>query len=105
MFYRNDRPYSKWQFDQDDGVITVNVTGNRSAKDGELLKRWAMAGKGIAYKSGLDIAQELESGELVELLKGQYRGQSTPVYLLYNERKYQAYRITALIAYLKKAIN
>lgn len=105
MFYRNDRPYSKWQFDQDDEVVTVSVTGDRSANDGELVKRWAMAAKGIAYKSALDVAQELESGELVELLKGQYRGQSTPVYLLYKERKYQAYRITALIAYLKKAIS
>lgn len=105
MFYRNDRPYSKWQFDRGDEVITVNVTGDRSANDGELVKRWAIAGKGVAYKSALDVAQELESGELVELLKGQYRGQSTPVYLLYKERKYQAYRITALIAYLKDMIS
>jgi DNA-binding transcriptional LysR family regulator len=105
MFYRNDRPYSKWQFDQNDEVITVKVTGDRSANDGELVKRWASTGKGIAYKSALDVARELESGELVELLKGLYRGQSTPVYLLYKERKYQAYRITALIAYLKERIN
>lgn len=105
MFYRNDRPYSKWQFEQDGEQITINVTGDRSANDGELVKRWALAGKGIAYKSALDVAQELESGELVELLAGQYHGQSTPVYLLYKERKYQAYRITALISYLKSAMS
>jgi len=100
-----DSPYSKWQFERDDEQITINVTGDRSANDGELVKRWALAGKGIAYKSALDVAQELESGELVELLAGQYRGQSTPVYLLYKERKYQAYRITALISYLKSAMS
>lgn len=105
MFYRNDRPYSKWQFEQGGQPITINVTGDRSANDGELVKRWALAGKGIAYKSKLDVERELIAGELVEVLEGQYCGQSTPVYLLYKERKYQAYRITALIAYLKKVLS
>lgn len=79
--------------------------GDRSANDGELVKRWALTGKGIAYKSALDIAQELASGSLVELLAGQYRGQATPIYLLYKERKYQAYRMTTLIRYLKQRIS
>lgn len=105
LFYLNGRPYTKWQFWQGDNPVTINVTGDRSANDGELVKRWALAGKGIAYKSALDLVDELESGRLVELLPEQYRGQSTPIYLLYKERKYQAYRMTALIRYLKERIN
>lgn len=101
MFYRNDRPYTKWQFEQHAELITLNVRGDRSSNDGELVKRWAIAGKGIAYKSQLDVERELESGALVELLPQRYVGQSTSVYLLYKERKYQAYRLTALITYLK----
>jgi len=104
MFYRNDRPYSKWEFEQNGLPITVNVVGDRSANDGDLVKRWAIAGKGIAYKSRLDVERELESGALIELLPEQYIGESTPVYLIYKERKYQPYRLTALIAYLKEKL-
>ncbi|RYY02019.1 MAG: LysR family transcriptional regulator [Gammaproteobacteria bacterium] len=104
MFYRNDRPYSKWEFEQNGLPITVNVVGDRSANDGDLVKRWAIAGKGIAYKSRLDVERELESGALIELLPEQYIGASTPVYLIYKERKYQPYRLTALIAYLKEKL-
>lgn len=104
LFYRDGRPYNKWQFEGDDGAFTISVTGDRSANDGELVKRWALAGKGITYKSALDLVQELESGSLVELMPDQYRGQSTPVYLLYKERRYQAFRITALIRYLKDTV-
>jgi hypothetical protein len=43
----------------------------------------------VAYKSKLDVTQGLASGALVEMLQGQYIGQSTLVYLIYKERKYQ----------------
>ncbi len=105
LFYLNGRPYSKWQFECDQGLVLLNVSGDRSANDGELVKRWALAAKGIAYKSELDVAEELATGALVELLAGRYRGQASPVYLLYKERKYQAYRMTALIRYLKQRMG
>ncbi|RYY75305.1 MAG: LysR family transcriptional regulator [Gammaproteobacteria bacterium] len=105
MFYRNDRPYNKWEFERNGESVNVNVTGDRSANDGDMVKRWAMAGKGIAYKSQLDVKSELEAGALVELLPGSYLGESTPIYLLYKERKYQAYRLTALITHLKQKVG
>lgn len=105
LFYRNDRPYSKWIFEQADKSCEVSVSGNRSSDDGEVVKRWAVAGWGVAYKSRLDVQQELANGQLVELLKGKYRGQLTSVYAIYKERKYQPYRITALLAHLEQSIR
>ena len=105
LFYRNDRPYSKWVFEVEGREEIVQVTGDRYADDGELVKRWAIAGRGIAYKSRLDVQQELADGSLVALLPGQYKGQATPVYAVYKERKYQAYRITALLAYLQEELT
>ncbi|GGY71134.1 transcriptional regulator [Cellvibrio zantedeschiae] len=105
LFYLNGRPYSKWQFECEKDLVTLNVTGDRSANDGELVKRWAVEGKGVAYKSALDVAEELASGTLVEVLAGRFLGQPSPLYLLYKERKYQAYRMTALIKYLKERIS
>jgi len=62
LFYRNDHPYSKWQFEQNGQIITFNVTGDMSANDGDLVRRWPIAGKGIAYKSQLDVKNELAEG-------------------------------------------
>jgi DNA-binding transcriptional LysR family regulator len=60
----NDR----WKFGPEGAVQTVKVTGNRFADDGHLVRMWALDGAGIAYKSQLDIAPDLRSGALVQLL-------------------------------------
>ncbi|WP_191600494.1 LysR family transcriptional regulator [Marinomonas algicola] len=39
-----------------------------AANDGDLVRRWCVAGKGVAVKSSLDIANDLLSGRLVPLL-------------------------------------
>lgn len=105
LFYRNDSPYSKWLFELDGRQHAIQVSGNRYANDGELVKRWALAGRGIVYKSRLDIAQELETGRLVELLPGQYQGQTAPLYAVYKERRYQTYRVTQFLGYLRQQMK
>jgi DNA-binding transcriptional LysR family regulator len=105
LFYRNDSPYSKWLFEVNGREQAVQVNGNRYANDGELVKRWALAGQGIVYKSRLDVTRELEEGSLVELLSGQYLGQQAPLYAVYKERRYQAYRITQFLSYLRQQMG
>lgn len=105
LFYRNDSPYSKWLFTVDGREQAVQVSGNRYANDGELVKRWALAGHGIVYKSRLDVARELESGALQELLAGHYQGQAAPLYAVYKERRYQTYRMTQLLSYLRQQMR
>ncbi len=48
--------------------VSVRVSGDRYANDGDVVRRWAIAGKGIAFKSRLDIAADLRAGRLVRLL-------------------------------------
>lgn len=105
LFYRNDRPYDHWAFDVGGKQQVVAVTGDRCTNDGELVKRWLLEGRGIAYKSRLDILKELAEGRVVELMPGDYRGQSAPLYAVYKERKYQAYRLTALLGYLQQMLG
>lgn len=62
------RPDNRWQFQQDGQVTTVTVRGRRVANDGELIRRWAIEGHGIAMKSIRDIEKELKNGTLIELL-------------------------------------
>ena len=105
LFYRNDRPYAKWAFVQNGKSIEIAVGGNRNADDGEVVKRWAVAGKGVAYKSRIDVQRELANGELKEVMAGQYEGQASPVYAVYKERKYQPYRLTALLNHLEQEVK
>lgn len=104
-FYRNDRPYNHWLFYRDDQLIEIPIQGNRNANDGEVVRRWGIAGHGIIYKSAMDIRDDIAQGRLVTLLDGQYQGQSTPLYAVYKERKYQPFRLTALLTHLEKNLQ
>jgi DNA-binding transcriptional LysR family regulator len=100
-FYRNDRPYNQWIFYRNGKEIEIPIQGNRHANDGEVVRRWGLAGHGIIYKSALDLATDIAQGRLVKLLDGKYEGQPTPLYAVYKQRKYQPYRLTALLNHLE----
>lgn len=100
-FYRNDRPYNHWLFYRDNELVEIPIQGNRNANDGEVVRRWSLAGHGIIYKSALDVRDDIAQGRLLTLLDGKYEGQSTPLYAVYKERKYQPFRLTALLAHLE----
>lgn len=104
-FFRNDRPYNHWLFYRDNELVEIPIQGNRNANDGEIVRRWGVAGHGIIYKSHLDLRDDLAQGRLVTLLNGKYEGQSTPLYAVYKERKYQPFRLTALLAHLEKHLQ
>lgn len=45
----------------------IAVGGDRISDDAEVVRRWALAGLGLAYKSALDLADDLAAGRLVAL--------------------------------------
>jgi DNA-binding transcriptional LysR family regulator len=104
-FYRNDRPYNQWLFYRDNKLVEVPIKGTRNANDGEVVRRWAVAGHGVIYKSALDLYEDVAQGRLITLLDGRYEGQTTQLYAVYKERKYQPYRLTMLLDYLEKRLQ
>jgi DNA-binding transcriptional LysR family regulator len=83
--------HNQWSF----GEQTVAVGGDRSADDGELVRRWALAGAGIAYKSQLDVHDDLQSGRLVALL-GDFPSEHVPLYLACADRQSMSPVVSAL---------
>lgn len=67
MLFGN-RPDNRWRFSRGRDQIVVSVNPRRSANDSDLIRRWAMAGHGIAMKSIWDVSSDLAAGRLVELL-------------------------------------
>lgn len=58
-----------WPFDIDGRRKRVVVRGNRIANDGDLIRQWALEGRGIMRKSQWDVQQDLAEGRLVPLLR------------------------------------
>ncbi|WP_412495640.1 LysR substrate-binding domain-containing protein [Shewanella chilikensis] len=103
-FMLADATHSKWHFQSTSGQITVQVKGDRVADDGELVRRWAVAGKGIAYKSRLDISEELKNGQLLQLCP-EWRGEEAPLNMLCADRRQLSPLVIALREHLEQALQ
>ncbi len=62
------------------------MSGTVISDDAEVIRRLAIAGEGIAYKSWLDVAQDVLKGNL-ELLLPEYQGESLPLSLVCPHRR------------------
>ncbi|WP_432470524.1 LysR family transcriptional regulator [Amphritea sp. HPY] len=87
LLYRiGSRAYNIWEFFEADQRYRIQVHGNRESNDAEIARRWAVAGKGIAYKSVLDVSDDLRSGRVVRLLKN-YQTEPVGIWLICPSRK------------------
>ncbi|MGF1716872.1 LysR family transcriptional regulator [Photobacterium chitinilyticum] len=93
LLYRlGDQIYSHWEFikkpteSSEELVQKIKVNSNRLCNDGDIVRRWAVAGKGIALKSRLDMSVDLKAGRVIELMPD-YRVKPTSLWLICPSRK------------------
>jgi len=65
--------------------------------DGYAARRWAIDGRGIAFKSLFDVIDDLEDGRLVQVLPG-YVGTPSPIHAVFPSRRFITARVRALHA-------
>lgn len=82
LYMLNGRAYDKWKFDEQ----LVTVSGPLLSDDADVVRRWAVAGEGIAYKSWLDVREDVLAGRL-EVLFAELQGEATPLNLVCPHRK------------------
>jgi DNA-binding transcriptional LysR family regulator len=99
-YMRQGRANSTWFFRQGSELQEVDVTGDYLSDDGEIVRRWALAGHGIAYKANLDIARDLKAGRLVHLLPD-WQGEPTPFNLMCPHRLQVSERVKVLHRFLQ----
>ncbi|QJD92030.1 LysR family transcriptional regulator [Duganella dendranthematis] len=95
-------PMQDWRYcsnDDADERLSVRVRRTQQSNDGEIIRKWAIAGQGYAYKSILDISDDLRCGRLATVLD-EYFTDSAPLNILYHRNRYQPPRIALLIAFL-----
>ncbi|EFQ63052.1 transcriptional regulator, LysR family [Pseudomonas fluorescens WH6] len=100
-YMRQGRANSTWFFCQGNDLQEVEVTGDYLSDDGEIVRRWALAGHGIAYKANLDIARDLKAGRLVQLLPD-WQGEPTPFNLMCPHRLQVSERVKVLHRFLQE---
>lgn len=91
----SDALHDRWTFFRAGKPETVTVRGDRCSNDGELVRRWAVAGHGIAYKSRIDVLADLRAGRLVPLLE-KFQGEPAPLHLVCAHRTMLSPTVNAL---------
>jgi DNA-binding transcriptional LysR family regulator len=85
-FMLNDEVPASWRLHIDGQWVDVPISGRHATNDGEVVKRWAVDGLGVAYKSRLDVAAELATGRLIHL-NPHWRGEPLPLHMVVPGRR------------------
>lgn len=111
LYMLGTRVHDRWRFHDGKREMSLTVSGDRFSDDADVVRRWAVAGAGIAYKSWLDVSTDVLAGRLKILLPHlqceraplnllcAHRAQlSKPINLLREMLKLRCGRLTAQFA-------
>ena len=96
--------HDRWRFYRDGSETSVQVRGDRVCDDGAMVRRWALAGQGVAYKSQLDIRRELQDGRLVALCR-EWEGERAPLNLICADRRQFGPAVQLLRQFLQERLS
>ena len=85
LYMLGGRLHERWRFSDGRREQSLTVAGDRSSDDADVVRRWAVAGCGLVYKSWLDVAGDVQAGRLKVLLP-RWRGEATPLNLICTHR-------------------
>lgn len=95
-FYTRGQINRHWTFYRDGQEHNVSVGGRRSCDDSSLAHTWALQGKGLIYKSVLELGDDLQAGRLQALLPD-YTTEAAPLHAVYIAGRYMPERVRALL--------
>lgn len=98
-YVMGEQTHDRWNFHLPDGARAIAVGGDRSSDDADVVRRWAVAGLGVTYKSRLDVWADLQAGRLVELFPPDY-GEPAPLQLVCAHRSAVTPALQALRGFL-----
>jgi DNA-binding transcriptional LysR family regulator len=91
-----------WEFDSPEGHVAVKVAPRMHSNSGDTCRAAALGHQGIILQPTFMIADDLRSGQLVEVLP-QYRSLELGIYALYPTRKHVLPKVRLLIDYLAQS--
>jgi DNA-binding transcriptional LysR family regulator len=100
---RPGAPLSPWPFREAGKPFSVKVAGDRQASDGDVLRAWAVEGRGVVIKNHWDIRGDLEAGRLETVLDDHVAGQ-VDLYAVHPGGP-PSRRLSALVDFLADALR
>ena len=86
-FMFGESVHDRWAFSrQNEAELTVRVKAVNVSNDGDAVRRWAVLGKGIAYKSRFDVAVDLAEGRL-RVLCPDWTTEAAPLFMVLPSRR------------------
>lgn len=85
LYMLGGRVHERWRFHDGKRELSLAVSGDRVSDDADVVRRWALAGCGLVYKSWLDVAADVQAGRLRVLLP-ELRGEAAPLNLICAHR-------------------
>lgn len=96
-----DSVHERWGFHLPGGVQTVTVEGDRVSDDADVVRRWALAGHGLVYKSRIDLHQDLRAGRLQQIFPTAW-GEPAPLNLICAHRSLLVPAVVRLRDFLRE---
>lgn len=96
----NDEDVAVWRFRTTAGVQRVRIAPALTSNDGEVVRDWALAGRGIAVRSEWDVAPLIAAGRLVRVL-ADCELPEAPVMALVPARRGLTARSRAFVEFLR----
>ena len=100
LYMLGDRVHDRWTFEDGKREISLTVKGNRFSDDADVVRRWAVAGEGVAYKSWLDVAADVRAGRL-QVVMPHLLGELAPLSLLCAHRAQLSKPVNLLLEMLR----
>lgn len=96
----NDEDVTLWRFKSRQGERALRVQPVLSSNDGDVIKQWALLGKGVILRSEWDVAAEVAAGRLTRLLPN-WRQPPADVMALVPQRKGMSARVEKFLEFLR----
>jgi DNA-binding transcriptional LysR family regulator len=89
-----------WTLRENGKNVVLKVSGNMGSNDGQVLHEWALAGKGLAWRSMWEVGAEIEAGKLQTVLD-QHAAPGNDIYAVFAQRRHLPLRIRAFVDFLR----
>ncbi|OFA00894.1 LysR family transcriptional regulator [Duganella sp. HH101] len=89
-----------WTFRDNGKNVVMKVSGNMGSNDGQVLHDWALAGKGLAWRSMWEVGNEIEAGKLQTVLN-EHSAPGNDIYAVFAQRRHLPLRIRAFVDFLR----
>ncbi len=108
LTYRKAQEPTFWRYLQGDRALDLKVSGTVHANNGEVLRRAALSGLGLALLANWSVTEDIRAGRLVRLLPGYRLTNSTfdnGVYALFRHTRMLPQKVRVFVDFLAEALS